>query len=89
MKTQKTINNILLKMTIFIACIAGWNAAAQNTIPDFTILNSCAVSNSTGYHDGNGWVDIDNDGDLDLIITNSAGNNKPNLLYRNERAGLF
>lgn len=89
MKTQIPINNILLKLIILIICTAGLSTTAQNTIPAFNLLSSCAVSKSTGYHDGSGWVDIDNDGDLDLIITNSSGDNKPNLLYRNERAELF
>ena len=58
-------------------------------MPEFHIINSCEVSNTKGYHDGNGWVDIDNDSDLDLIITNSISNNKPNLMFRNERGELF
>lgn len=89
MKTQQLTKNILPKFITLFICLAGLKTTAQNTIPDFTVLNECEVSNSTGYHDGSGWVDIDNDGDLDLIITNSAGNNKPNLLYRNERTDLF
>jgi hypothetical protein len=89
MKTCTTIKLILTMRIIFVLFLAGMQVNAQVTIPDFQILNSSTVSTSEGYHDGCGWVDMDNDGDLDLIINNSFTNTKPNLMYRNERNGNF
>ncbi|MEA3476167.1 MAG: FG-GAP-like repeat-containing protein [Candidatus Cloacimonadota bacterium] len=39
------------------------------------------IANDGGYSIGCSWADYDNDGDLDLFVTNTQ---EPNFLYRNE-----
>ncbi len=46
-----------------------------------------AVMNDWYYTTGCAWADYDNDGDLDLYVTNGAS--EPNQLYRNDGAGVF
>ncbi|SFW77754.1 FG-GAP-like repeat-containing protein [Chitinophaga sancti] len=46
-----------------------------------------AVSNDGGQSVGSCWGDIDNDGDLDLFVTNA--NSKGNFLYINNGGGNF
>jgi uncharacterized repeat protein (TIGR01451 family) len=46
-----------------------------------------AVTNDGGQSVGSCWGDIDNDGDLDLFVTNA--NNTGNFLYFNEGNGKF
>ncbi|MCC6760857.1 MAG: VCBS repeat-containing protein [Chitinophagaceae bacterium] len=46
-----------------------------------------AITAEGGQSVGSAWGDYDNDGDLDLIVTNS--NKTGNFLYRNEGAGVF
>jgi enediyne biosynthesis protein E4 len=90
MKTGTTIKLIRVMQFILIIILIEMRSTAQSTIPEFRFLNSVDISNSDGIHDGAGCIDIDNDGDQDLIITNSAsGNSDPNLLYRNERNNRF
>lgn len=51
-------------------------------------IDSVVVSNEGGYSEAASWGDYDNDGYLDLYITNSAGSKK-NFLYRNLGNGDF
>ncbi|MBL3655411.1 FG-GAP-like repeat-containing protein [Fulvivirga sediminis] len=52
----------------------------------FTYVNASIVSNDAGHSHGANWIDIDNDADLDLFVTNDNG---PNFLYINDGAGNF
>ncbi len=47
------------------------------------------VTNSGGYSETGSWADYDNDGWLDLFVTNSSGNNHHNWLYNSNGAGGF
>ncbi len=47
----------------------------------FNLVNSDALLNDGGDTIGSSWVDVDNDGDLDLFVANN--NDQKNFLYRN------
>ncbi len=57
----------------------------------FTKIIDGAVVNSGGYSVGSAFGDLDNDGDLDLMVTNAfAGNSQvKNFLYLNNGDGTF
>src|SRR5574341_770 len=50
------------------------------------ITSSAGVANAFGRSRSVNWVDIDNDGDLDLFVKNHAS---ANVLYRNNGNGIF
>ena len=52
----------------------------------FTKITSSIVANELGHSHGANFIDIDNDQDLDLLVTNDEG---PNFLYTNDGAGNF
>ncbi|MCG8607254.1 CRTAC1 family protein, partial [bacterium] len=52
----------------------------------FQIESGPIVEQSGQRSRGSSWADYDNDGDLDLFITNSLGNH---VLYQNDGQGLF
>ncbi len=75
-------------------CVVNWyNKPAllytNNGGGNFTFNSSSPVSNLTGYSETCTWGDYDNDGLIDLFITNSAGSNHRNYLYRNAGNGNF
>ncbi|MEL6250739.1 MAG: FG-GAP-like repeat-containing protein [Bacteroidota bacterium] len=53
----------------------------------FTKNTSSIISSEQGQSHGSGWLDLENDGDLDLIVGNDADN--PNFLYTNNGDGTF
>ncbi len=53
----------------------------------FSRLNSGAINSETANSTGGSWADYDNDGDLDLFVTNASNQN--NFLYKNEGGGSF
>jgi hypothetical protein len=53
----------------------------------FTKITSGTIVNDGGNSFGCSWGDYDNDGDLDLFVTN--GGNQSNFLYRNDGNGSF
>jgi len=54
----------------------------------FTKIDTGLIVNGGGYSETAAWGDADNDGFVDLYISNSAGNKK-NILYRNTGTGYF
>ena len=58
---------------------------------NFTKITSDTVSNCGGNSFSSAWSDIDNDGDLDLFVTNSFGTTTlwPNFLFLNNGNGSF
>lgn len=52
----------------------------------FTKNTTAIVGKHGGHSHGVNWIDIDNDGDLDLFVTNDEG---PNFLYINDGSGNF
>jgi len=53
----------------------------------FTKITNGSIVTDNNYSYGLSWVDYDNDGDLDLYVTNSNGQN--NKLYKNNANGTF
>ncbi len=75
-------------------CVVNWyNRPAllytNNGGGNFTFMSSSPVSNQTGYSETCTFGDYDNDGWIDLFITNSAGTSHRNYLYRNSGNGNF
>ncbi|MCB0726294.1 MAG: VCBS repeat-containing protein [Ignavibacteriae bacterium] len=55
----------------------------------FSFQPDAVMSNDPSYSETCSWGDYDNDGLLDLFVTNSAGSNHRNFLYRNTGNGDF
>jgi len=55
---------------------------------DLVQIDTGIVTNNTGYSETASWGDYDNDGFIDLYVTNSAGP-KRNYLYKNLGGGAF
>lgn len=53
----------------------------------FTKNTSSIIAQEGGHSHGSTWGDVDNDGDLDLLVTNNGGNT--NKLYLNHGNGTF
>ncbi|MEL6850517.1 MAG: CRTAC1 family protein, partial [Bacteroidota bacterium] len=53
----------------------------------FTKIASGPVVTDGGNSGGSSWADVDNDGDLDLYVTNAS--NQPNFFYLNQGDGTF
>src|SRR3989441_401961 len=67
----------------FLLAAAPWAALAQAT---FTKITEGAIVNDGGASFRCAWGDYDNDGFLDLLVTNLGGQN---FLYHNNRNGTF
>ena len=59
----------------------------NDTLGDFTKITGSPVVSSGGASFSGAWVDYDNDGDLDLFVTNLGLQNS--ALYRNNGNGTF
>jgi len=59
----------------------------NDTLGDFTKITGSPVTSSGGASFSGAWVDYDNDGDLDLFVTNLGQQNS--ALYRNNGNGAF
>ena len=75
------------------AYVANWynvsNLLYQNAnAPAFDQIGSGAIATDNGYSETASWGDYDQDGYVDLYVTNSAGSKK-NFLYRNLGDGSF
>jgi len=55
----------------------------------FTLLSSSPVVTNRGFSETCSWGDFDNDGLIDLIVTNSLGFPIKNFLYKNTGGGNF
>lgn len=79
-------------LDVFLANDFGNNSLFRNDGNfNFTLVNTDTVSNSGGNSFSGAWSDIDNDGDLDLFVTNSFHTVKRqvNFMYMNNGNGSF
>ncbi len=77
---------------VFLANDAGSNALFRNDSAFvFTKIISDTVSHNNAHSFSSAWSDIDNDGDVDLFVTNSftTGVLQLNFLYLNNGDGTF
>jgi photosystem II stability/assembly factor-like uncharacterized protein len=68
------------------------NNRYRNNRPDssgFTKITNGAIVTDGGSSIGGSWGDYDNDGDLDLFVTNTGSNPSKNFLYQNDGNGNF
>ena len=75
-------------------CVVNWwNKISllytNNGNGNFTFLNTSPVSSVPSYSETCSWGDYDNDGLLDLYITNSDGSGHRNFLYKNTGSNNF
>jgi hypothetical protein len=79
-------------MDVFLANDQGNNALFRNDGNfSFAKITADTVSNSNGRSFSSAWSDMDNDGDLDLFVTNAfqPGSLLPNFMYLNNGNGSF
>lgn len=76
-------------LDLFVANSGGQNNFLYQNDGDgtFTKVTNSILSTSGGNSHGSSWADYDNDGDLDLLVTNDAEEN--NFLYSNNGDGTF
>ena len=88
---KKRIQHLLL--TLGVAALSATPAIGQASFSDVTVSANVANSLQAAPRVGTGatWGDYDNDGDLDLYVTNwaSSVSNSLNRLYRNNGNGSF
>lgn len=79
-------------LRLFFALI-GFPLCAQPTTlpvaPIFTKVENSPVVTTAGDSRSVNWIDIDNDNDLDLFITNGPKDGENNMLYKNNGKGVF
>ncbi len=75
-------------MDLFVANASGQNNNLYRNNGDgsFQSITESVVTNDGGHSHGAYWGDFNNDGSLDLFVTNDAG---PNYLYINDGNGNF
>lgn len=74
-------------------CVTTWYNQVNflfknNGYPDIEFMPASPVSTLTGYSEACAWGDLNGDGYLDLVITNSDGHNR-NYLFINDQMGDF
>jgi enediyne biosynthesis protein E4 len=76
-------------LDLYVANSGGqWNFFYRNDGGGrFAKMRGAEVVRHSGNSEGVNWVDIDNDGDLDLFVANST--KQPNFLFRNDRDSGF
>lgn len=76
--------NKLFLFLAFVGCSAG-----QVVSQSFTKITAGAIVNDGGASRSVNWIDYDNDGYLDLFVSNGLEGGERNFLYKNNRDGSF
>ena len=76
-------------LTIFALLFGAMVTHAQ--IPEFTLVEEGELSDDYGTHTMGATLDMDSDGDLDIIVGRfgAAGSDRPIQLLLNERNGIY
>src|ERR1017187_796682 len=82
MNTTTNFKIGFLAFAMMAAVNAGWSQQAN-----FTQITNGAIVNDVGMFTGAIWGDFNNDGFLDLYVSNWAG--RTNVFYRNNGDGTF
>lgn len=75
-------------------CIVAWYDSVKSLYRNngggsFTSLNGSVICTDRGFSETCSWGDYNNDGLVDIIVTNSDGANWKNRLYKNTGSGNF
>jgi len=78
------------KTLILAICVIVFSITTNAQLPDFTRVDTGAITVIPGGHLSSACFDMDNDGDLDLLCSNSGkGTNRHFSIYTNERNGFY
>ena len=80
------LKRTIIKISCILSCLSFLCLAANSQ--SFSKINSGEIVTDIGYSQGCVWGDYNNDGNLDLFVTNGWGTDN-NLLYYNNGDGTF